>query len=110
MVKMKLTHLTDGCVLNVTIAHLIVDGRSVCHLIDDIAAVYRGEEFPPRSHDRSCLWPDRVAQHYPFLGEEVAQLPKIASTKKETVGYPITKPDQPSAVECLYFSKVCDVS
>lgn len=101
-----LTHLSDGCVLCVSIGHLLVDGRDCIDLFLDLGCAYRGQEFPRRDHDRSRMWPDQLAKHYTFLGDEIAALPRKASQEIEKVGFHKVL-DQASSVECFYLSKVC---
>ena len=105
MVKIKLTHLKDGCVLNLALAHIMVDGVRSVELFRDISRAYCGGEVPGRNHDRSCMWPDRLVKSYPFLGEEVARLPRTCVDEQQLIGFPDTY-GQPLETEALYFSKV----
>ena len=104
MMKVKLTHFTDGCVLNVTISHMLVDGQRCLEIFRDIARAYCGEEIPDRDHDRSYMWPDQLVKHYPFLGDDVAKMPRKATPEKEDAGF-LKFPDQTCETETLFFSK-----
>ena len=102
--KVKLTHLTDGCVLNMSISHVVVDGQRAMEIFRDISRAYCGQEVAERDHDRSCMWPDRLAEHYTFLGEEVASLPRKCVPWQRAVGFPKFF-SQSIETEILYFSK-----
>ena len=103
--KIKLTHLIDGCVLNLTIAHITMDGERSMQFLRDLGKAYRGHEVAERDFDRSCHWPDRLVEHYPFLGEEVAALPRSCASEQKIVRFP-ERYDQTIETEILFFSQV----
>ena len=103
--KVKLTHLKDGCVVYLAIAHILVDGQRAAEIFRDIGRVYCGHEIPNRDHDRSYQWPDRLAEYFPFLGDEVTGLPRTCANRQQIIGFP-EKYDQPIETEILFFSKV----
>ena len=104
----RLTHFCDSCAVTLTVSHMMADAQRLLLLYKDLGLAYRGEAIPDRCHDRSCLWPDRLAQHYTFMGEEVANLPRKAARQIGTPTFP-TYPQDFSCVEALYFPKVQSV-
>ena len=82
-----------------------MDGQRYIEMYRDLSRIYKGEDIPERSFDRSAFWPNQLAKHYTFLGEEVANMPRKTATPKEEVilhAYPGEMCD----LEALYFSKV----
>lgn len=65
LVGARLTRLADGGgVLAVTFSHLLSDGQRCVALLSALAAACRGEALPAgMTHDRSALWPDKLAAH-----------------------------------------------
>ena len=105
MTKFRLIHFADGCSLTTTISHVLLDAQRCIEMVVDLSRAYRGLEVPNRNHDRSCLWPDQLAKHYTFLGEEIADLPRAASQNKEKI-VSDQYPEEGCVQEALYFSKV----
>ena len=108
MAKFRLVHFADGCALTITISHVLVDAQRCIEMMVDLGRAYRGLEVPDRNFDRSCLWPDQLAKHYPFLGDEIANLPRVASQNKERI-VSHQYPEEGCTQEALYFSKVTRV-
>ena len=71
----------------------------------DLGRIYRGEDIPERSFDRSAFWSDQLAKHYTFLGEEVANIPRGTALPKEELNLH-SYPSEMCNMEALYFSKV----
>ena len=65
LVGARLTRLADGGgVLAVTFSHLLADGQRCVTLLSALAAACRGEALPQGlTHDRSALWPEKLAAH-----------------------------------------------
>lgn len=96
--------------LNVSIAHLLVDGKGFIDFILDLGSAYRGEIPPDRDHDRSRTWPDQLAKRYPFLGSEVAKSPRKATQNMEQPDMYEGFPGQSCSAESLYLSNVRNLS
>lgn len=105
--KAKLTHFNDGCVVNVSIQHMVMDGQRYIEAIRDIALAYCGEEIPERCHNRVYLWPDQIAKYFDFLGEDVAKLPRRIPPVK--LKFPqVEFPEDSCENRALYFPNVSD--
>ena len=103
--KLKLTHFSDGCAVSVAIQHLLVDGQRYIEACRDLSRAYRGIEIPDRDLDRSYLWPDQLAKSFPFLGEDVANLPRKDMPSGENYSHP-QFPDDFGETHVLHFTKV----
>jgi hypothetical protein len=55
LARLRLTHTPAGSVLGVAISHAVVDGFSYFHFLAAWSRVFRGEPFPPPSHERDRL-------------------------------------------------------
>ena len=100
--KAKLTHFADGCAVTVAIPHAILDGQRYVELMRDLGRAYRGVAVPDRCHDRSHLWPDQLAKSFPFLGEEVANLPRKVSPFPNGTELPVFESDT-AHIRMLHF-------
>ena len=85
---------------------MLMDGQRLIELNRDLGRAYRGEEIPDRCHDRSYLWPDQLAKHFTFLGDDIAKLPRKLQSEMELPSF-VHFPDDSFFLEALYFSKVC---
>ena len=104
MVKLKLTHFSDGCAVAVAIQHLLVDGQRYVEVCRDLSRAYRGIEIPERDLDRSYLWPDQLAKFFPFLGEDVANLPRKVMPSGDDFKH-LQFPDDTGETHVLRFSQ-----
>ena len=104
-VTARLTHFKDGCAVTLCVSHMLMDGQRLVELYRDLGRAYRGVEIPDRCHDRSHMWPDQLAKCFPFLGEDIAQLPRKATPDDEMPSY-VQFPDDSMCLETLYFPKV----
>jgi len=105
--KVKLTHLRDGCVLCVTIPHLVMDSHRYAQVLCDLSLAYRGEKIRKKDHDRRYLWPDQLKNQFEFLGEEIESLPRKVSptwTKLQCKKYP----NDSAETYALWLSEVRD--
>jgi len=102
---MKLTHFADGCCLAATLCHGIGDGTRYGNMLYNLSKIYKGEEIGEIDHDRSYLWPDRLVESFPMLGEEMAKAPRKAAENVSEIPAMFLY-QEPNQQHSLYIPKV----
>ena len=97
LARIRLTTTPSGSVLGVAMSHAVVDGFSYFHFLSAWSRVFRGEPFPPPSHERQRLAADASVA----VADDVAD----EATVRRGCGLFLDAPRAPTRRETLQWTR-----
>ncbi|KAL0026996.1 hypothetical protein WJX79_007402 [Trebouxia sp. C0005] len=73
----RLTQLSDGCVLGISVSHMLADAQSLGHILQDLSRAYHEQEVPCRQESR-LRWQQ-------FIGQSAGWLSSTAQSSDDDI-------------------------